>query len=102
MPGFDITDFSGTIPSSSPAPKVVQRMVAQPEEDEDEVFVEDPVIDSKENTLSIGGHEIKRRSNSIKSVSTERGLLKEMYSKNPQVNPLPDEVVDKNIKAGII
>lgn len=92
-PGFDLTNFG-----SAPAPvTVAPRPVSAPVAFNDE---QDPVLPepTSTDTKQVNGHTLKKGSS--KSVSTESGLLKEIYSPNPQVNPLPDEVVEANIKVG--
>jgi len=95
--GFDLTNFgSVSAPVTPKAKPVVAYHVEESEVDNDPVLPEPTNSETKE----VNGHTIKR--NSGKTVSTETGLLKEIYSPNPQVNPLPDEVVDRNIKAGVL
>ena len=92
--GFDLTNFgSASVPVD---PKPFHPVVSHVEDSQDPILPEPTNSETKE----VNGHTIKR--NSRKPVSTENGLLKEIYSSNPQVNPLPDEVVDRNIKAGIL
>ena len=92
--GFDLTNF-GSAPAPV-APKSFRPVVSHTQEEQDPILPDPVSGESKE----VNGHIIKR--NSGKPVSTETGLLKEVYSANPQINPLPDEVVDRNIKAGIL
>ena len=95
--GFDLTDFgSAPTPVTPKAKSTVAFHVEESEVDNDPVLPEPTNLETKE----VNGHTIKR--NSGKPVSSETGLLKEIYSANPQVNPLPDEVVDRNIKAGVL
>lgn len=94
IPGFDLTNF-GSAPAPV-TPKPFRPVVSHTQEEQDPILPDPVSGESKE----VAGHTIKR--NSSKTVSTETGLLKEIYSPNPQVNPLPDEVVDRNIKSGIV
>ena len=95
--GFDLTNF-GSIPAPV-TPKTKPTIAFHVEESEVD---NDPVLNEpvKTETKEVNGHTLKKSSG--KPVSTENGLLKEIYSPNPQINPLPDEVVDRNIKAGIL
>lgn len=93
-PGFDLTNF-GSAPAPTPKPTVTYH-VEESEVDNDPVLPEPTSSETKE----VNGHTLKKSSG--KPVSTESGLLKEVYSANPQINPLPDEVVDRNIKLGKI
>lgn len=104
-PGFDLTDFSHSVqPTPTPSFKPTMPVASHVEEVEAAPAptpgVDKEIID--DNTLIINGHEVRKRADSGKPVSSEGGLLKELHSDHPQINPLPDEVVDRNIKAGII
>ena len=95
--GFDLTNFGSTpVPVTPKAKPTVAFHVEESEVDNNPVLNEPTDSETKE----INGHTLKKSSR--KPVSTESGLLKEIYSPNPQINPLPDKVVDRNIKAGIL
>lgn len=93
-PGFDLTNF-GSAPAPV-TPKPFRPVVSHVEEEQDPILTEPTSSDTKE----VNGHTLRKSSG--KPVSTESGLLKELNSDHPQINPLPDEVVDRNIKAGIL
>lgn len=104
MVRFDLTDFSDgvhflkneqAIPIASHEDIQDQLETAQSPARVDKEIIDD-------NTVLINGHRVKKRTNSGKPISSETGLLKEIYSSNPQINPLPDDVVENNIKKGII
>ena len=82
--GFDPTNFGSAPAPVTPTPKPTAAYH----------------VEESSGTKEVNGHTIKKSSG--KPVSTESGLLKEIYSPNPQINALPDGVVEANIKAGIL